>query len=202
MSFGIRFALWLSKRLGNPRVIYGGSGTDKYLSRYYLFGRPHMADGSDPFDAHGDPKDGIQWSKLPFGIYLHRFHRSDEDRELHNHPWRWAVSLILSGGYVEERKANMPKGWPLVFQRTRKRVFVPGDINRITSNDFHRVELLDSCQVHAADGSCEVGFEHTWTLFVVGPKFQGWGFWNKSTEKFTPWRAFLQSKRGRSVDAE
>jgi hypothetical protein len=140
-----------------------------------------MADGSEPFDAHGDPKENIKWSKLPFGIYLHHFHRSDEDRELHNHPWRWAISLILSGGYIEERKTNVPKGWPLVHQRTRKMVFAPGDLNTITSKDFHKVELI--------------GAEETWTLFVVGPKFQGWGFWDKITERFTPWHEFLTGKR-------
>ena len=33
-------------------------------------------------------------------LYLHVFHRSDEDRELHDHPWGF-VSLILWGGYYE-----------------------------------------------------------------------------------------------------
>ena len=33
------------------------------------------------------------------GVYLHRFHRPDIDQHLHNHPWRWAASLILNGSY-------------------------------------------------------------------------------------------------------
>lgn len=40
-----------------------------------------------------------------FGIrcYLHHFVDSDPDG-LHNHPWRWGVSLLLVGSYQEERR--------------------------------------------------------------------------------------------------
>ncbi|MFW6184410.1 MAG: hypothetical protein ACOC8X_11485, partial [Chloroflexota bacterium] len=37
------------------------------------------------------------------GVFLHYFHRSDSDRELHNHPWDTAVAIILTGGYWEHR---------------------------------------------------------------------------------------------------
>ena len=35
------------------------------------------------------------------GLYVHHFLRSDQDRDLHDHPWHF-TSLILWGGYVEE----------------------------------------------------------------------------------------------------
>jgi hypothetical protein len=35
-----------------------------------------------------------------WSLKLHRFHRSDEDRDLHDHPWTF-WSLILLGGYYE-----------------------------------------------------------------------------------------------------
>lgn len=185
MSLGLRFARWLASKLGQPRIIYGGTGKDKYLSRYYILGKPSSPDGV-PFDQHGDPTESIRWSRLPFGIYLHHFHRGDEDRELHSHPWRFAISLILSGGYCEERKTDRP--WPI---NTRFTVFEPGMISLISSNTFHRVDLLKTRNV-----------EETWTLFIVGPKFKGWGFWNKDTSEFTPWRKFLEMKRQKELEKQ
>ena len=42
-------------------------------------------------------------SWLPISMYLHLFIRPDEERAIHNHPWLWSASLILVGGYTEER---------------------------------------------------------------------------------------------------
>jgi hypothetical protein len=110
--------------------------------------------------------------ELPAGgkAYLHRFHRGDSDPELHNHPWS-GKSLILYGGYVEER---LRQNGSTVFQK-----FLPGNENRLEADTFHRVELLAEC---------------CWTLFVVSPKFQSWGFLDKATKKFTPWEIFIREK--------
>jgi hypothetical protein len=156
-----------------PRVIYDRDGLQPYLSRYYLMGKPSMPDGSPVFDVWGNPRPGAAWPKGGAGIYLHRFHRGDSDPELHNHPWRWAVSLILAGGYRE-------------YLRTRgddvaSRDVKPGRVNAITADTFHRVELLD--------GEC-------WSLFVAGPKVSGWGFWCSVTKRFTEWREFVAKRQG------
>src|SRR5690242_14714107 len=46
----------------------------------------------------------LRWFVIPrnrfFNIYLHHFHRSDDDRALHDHPWL-NLSIILQGEYVE-----------------------------------------------------------------------------------------------------
>jgi len=160
---------WLASKLPT-RVIYGGAGNDRYLSRSYLFGRPVMPDGSSPFDHFGDTCPGAIWP-AGVGLYLHCFHQGDEDRELHNHPWAWAVSLVLAGGYIEERKAG---------DQVERREVLPGDINRIHHGDFHRVDLLD--------GEC-------WSLFLAGPKVSSWGFWDRATGVFMHWRDFLNAKR-------
>ncbi len=153
------------------RIIMDRHGKSKYLSRYYLVKKPKMPDDSYPFDINGTPREGIMW--VPgYGMFLHHFHRDDEARELHSHPWKWSVSLILSGGYREER---LERGWPSV----RERVFRPGNINVLTNDVFHRVELLD------VFGGC-------WTLFVHGPKNKNWGFLDRDTREFTDWRAFFQ----------
>src|SRR5688572_21724956 len=120
----------LLERLPLCRVIWGDDGSP-YLLRIYLL------------DA---------WrSRLP-AVFLHYFFRGDGDRELHNHPWSEAWSLILWGGYIETRRT--PWG-------ETQRVFLPCQVNRLTANDFHRVDLLR--------GGC-------WTLFVAQARAQEWGF--------------------------
>lgn len=147
-----QFLLWLTERLPPPRVIYDRNGRSPYLSRWYLIGNPTRED-------------------RPFAIYLHKFHRGDDEPELHNHPWRWAVSLILSGGYVEERR---------VGSGVQAHVVLPGTINFIRANDFHRVDLRD---------------QDAWTLFLVGPKIQDWGFWERVSGRYMPWRDFINELR-------
>lgn len=101
------------------------------------------------------------------GLFLHRFHSSDRGDQLHDHPWAWGLSLVLSGGYSEERR--QPDG---TVARTEKR---PGSLNLIRGTDFHRVDLLDERR-------------GAWTLFLVGPRTKDWGFWDRVTGRFTDWR--------------
>jgi hypothetical protein len=128
-----------------------------YLTRWYLWPKgPRTAD------------DRVTPSS-PFAIFIHYFHRSDDDRACHNHPWAKSWALILKGGYIEERQ---------VRGGTRHRVFRPGHINVITKNDYHRVDLLDPSK-----GS--------WSLFVAGRNVGSWGFRNTPTSKHVPWREFI-----------
>jgi len=167
---------------GEPRVIRDRSGVAPYLSRYYLRGRPYMEDGSSPYNASGNPKvDAIFPQGI--GVYIHRFHQSDGDRALHNHPWRWAISLIIAGGYREERRTSSPDRVGDYWKENLSvEVFEyrPGDLNVLTSETFHRVDLFE---------------DDAWSLFIVGPKFSHWGFWNRATSEMTPWRTFLAAIR-------
>jgi hypothetical protein len=140
-----------------PRIIMDREGGSVYLERYYIFGGPS--------------EDG-EWADAPIGVYLHRFRRSDDDQDLHNHPWEGSVSFILAGGYDEERRI----GDDVVSRR-----FDPFSFNIIHANDFHRVDLLE---------------QDAWSIFVVGRKAQSWGFWNRTTKLFMPWREFIAKKRG------
>lgn len=118
---------------------------DKYLLRFYL---KHSS------------------KRFP-GLYLHYFYRGDQDRDLHNHPWTKSVSLILTGGYVEERLSKKEKIGP--NYKVIKRVVGPGSLNVIRSDDFHRIDLIG--------GS-------TWTLFTSGKKVKDWGFIIRETGKY------------------
>lgn len=104
------------------------------------------------------------------GAFLHHFHKGDHDRELHNHPWDWAFGIILTGGYVaEERQED---------DSVESKTYKPFSINFIRANDFHRVQLLDE------EKGC-------WTLFVRHRRIQDWGFWDRDTKVYVPWRQFL-----------
>lgn len=81
-------------------------------------------------------------------FYLHRFVGDDPARGLHDHPWPWAVSLILFGRYLEE---------------TRSGTRVVRWVNFLTGDSFHRVLLL--------------GGRPVWSLFVHRAAYvKPWGF--------------------------
>ncbi len=108
-------------------------------------------------------------------LYLHFFHRSDEDGELHSHPWA-GTSHILTGGYVETRRFLCADGDSKLTQKA----YFPGDVNHLTPDTFHRVDLF-------GDNGC-------WTLFRTYGKEQDWGFWSPATNVFTHWRTFIIQK--------
>lgn len=116
-----------------------GDDSDPYLTRYRIAGR-----------LIGEPETaaGRSW-------YLHRIHRGDEDRCLHNHPMASACSFVLTGGYTEERRDI--KTGEVRLHRVR-----PGTINPLGPRQFHRIVELHGPEV--------------WTLFRAGEKVSSWGF--------------------------
>lgn len=134
----------------NVREIYRRDN-HKYLTRYYVFRKP------------------FKW--MP-SIYLHCFHASDEDLELHNHDWNRSVSFILTGSYLEER---------LIGNKVVTRILKPGMMNYIRASDFHRVELQS---------------DRVWTLFISGSKTNaaGWGFKTRDTLDFVPWQKHVSQR--------
>lgn len=87
-------------------------------------------------------------------LMLHKIHREDRDRHLHNHPWNTADFLILTGGYVEERLGD--DGVTI-----QKRALLPGMVNRLTNRSFHRIVSI---------------MHDTWTIGLIGERVQDWGF--------------------------
>lgn len=89
-----------------------------------------------------------------FGIYLHKIHKSDADRALHDHPWRF-TSMILKSGYIE----YFPEG------RTQRRGFLSLGVR--PAEALHRVQLF-------TDKTGKV--IPAWTLVFVTGKQREWGF--------------------------
>jgi len=137
---------YLSKFL-KCRVIRGEHG-EPYLERYAIFR-----------------------SKF-FSIYLHHFVASDPDRGLHDHPFRWNASLILSGYYYEVVAAGRDTDKPVESYTVKRNTW---DFLTFDSYHRHRVVLLSS---HRQPQDC-------WTLFMHGHRSKGWGFYATSGE-YTP----------------
>ena len=97
---------------------------------------------------------------LPF-IYLHRFISSDGDKDIHDHPWLFAFSFVLSGAYSEE----VLTGCYGIQYRTHKW------FNFIKGKKFHRIFFTEP---------------NTWTLFIVGPRYKVWRFLDLKTNTYTP----------------
>jgi hypothetical protein len=124
------------------RIIRGNRG-EPYLERYHLFRLPGGG-----------------------GAYIHRFLSSDPDRGLHDHPWNRALGIVLSGGYLEQRKTG---------DGVVERILGAGSVNRLTGEDFHRIVLPHKHQA--------------WTLFMHSAKVRDWGFVTRDEnqrETFTP----------------
>jgi hypothetical protein len=121
------------------RTIYRNG--EKYLTRYYLLGGKRRG-----------------WRKLlPFNLYIHCFHASDE-QPAHNHPWSWSRSLILRGSYREARViGQLQGGGEVVLHHT----YGVGQVNCINADTWHYVTLQTP---------------EVWTLFFAGPRVQCWGF--------------------------
>ncbi len=100
-------------------------------------------------------------------IFLHHIWRADKDRDLHNHPWPEAMSIILSGGYCETRVGDSDlriesvkrecEWWDLHKLCT----YVAPAINTIEPGTYHRITKV---------------LPNTWTLWIAGERSRRWGF--------------------------
>lgn len=102
------------------------------------------------------------------GLYLHRLHRPDRERHLHDHPWPF-VSLVLAGGYTEDYSLP-PLGLLDRDLAPERRRWSRGSVHRMTLRDRHRI-------THVEPG--------TVTLLLVGRKSREWGFWTETG--WVPW---------------
>lgn len=147
----IRLLNWLSSRL--PNRLIPREDKQPYLLRSKIRG---WMPGDDP----------VSWS-----LYLHRFYSHDVDPAPHSHPWKWSVSLVLTGGYIEERRC--------ADGSIKVRTVKPFRLNFFGPNSYHRISMLCGREV--------------WTLFLAGPKFQSWGFMDP-VRGFIPWRDRLRER--------
>ena len=85
-----------------------------------------------------------------FSVRFHKFHKGDNDRAYHDHPW-WFVTIPIKS-YLEltpnQGTQTIEAGRPHYRKATHR----------------HIVKLIDE--------------KPTWTLIVTGLKKRKWGFWS------------------------
>ncbi|MGC4059385.1 MAG: hypothetical protein QM749_00400 [Aquabacterium sp.] len=106
-------------------------------------------------------------SWVPFSLRIHHIVLPDSDRDLHDHPFDYRT-IILDGFYVEED----------IFGAFRFRN--TGDTVKARAQTFHRIDKV-------SDGG-------VWTLFIMGPRINGWGFLVGGHK--VPYRRYLGMKDG------
>jgi len=135
-----------------------------YMERYWLFNPYESSAGGKP----------IKW--LP-SVRIHRIKKSDDDRALHDHPWRF-VTVILKGGYYEvrpvygDRYTEQETGCPLRLQgviRHETKWHGPGSILIRSHKDFHRLVVPEGGEA--------------WTMFTTGKYLHKWGFLHRDSYK-------------------
>jgi len=137
--------LRLLEKLNRKRIIKDRFGRD-YMHRYYLCFKEKI-NAFDPVKTYPN-------------IFIHKLILSDEDRDVHDHPWNYCT-IILAGGYWE---------WTPHFNSTGVKIGElskwrgPGSIIIRKANTFHRLEM----------------YNPTWTLFMHGWRTREWGFLTKS----------------------
>ena len=164
--------LIIQRALRTPYFHLQNSDGSPYMNRYWLFrlfrteDRDHDG-GSDEDTAHGKIAARVHWIRS-----------SDEGRVFHDHPWDF-VTIILRGGYYELTPVD---SFSLDF---RKRWHGAGSVLFRRAADWHRL-LIDP---ERAGGE-------TWTLFIMLPKKQSWGF--RVRGKKIHWRAYLSIRQSRN----
>ena len=108
-----------------------------------------------------------------FGIYLHRIHVPDADRDPHDHPW-WFASLVLSGGY-DELVWDHPED--IGELAARRRVRGRWSLRTIRRTQAHMITDVRG---------------QLWTLVLTGPRRSSWGFW--TADGFVDWRDYLKGQ--------
>lgn len=89
-----------------------------------------------------------------WGLYVHKFLRSDHERALHDHPWPF-IAIILKGGYVEVHDQTID-GREVWVPR------YPGAVLLRPAEWRHRIMI-------------PVG-KTSWSLVIVGRRQRQWGF--------------------------
>jgi hypothetical protein len=122
--------------LGEPDEFIGGTD-NPYMIRWILW-----------------PRRRSQGESYRWAVYIHKFLRSDAERDLHDHPFNF-WSFVMSGMYCEihshprslfDKRFGIRKRFTCAY---RPAVF------------SHRILISKPC----------------WTFVVRGPKIREWGFW-------------------------
>jgi hypothetical protein len=153
---------------------------DPYLHRWYLVRRPE------------------------FGVFIHKFIRSDEDRALHDHPWNFFVIPVWRG-YIEHSEEYPPcpdcdaNGVVEVFEGSVHQMTTPCSCcdlkGYITVPVRRRVWPIIGMRFRRAEYRHRVELvagKPSWSIFIRFKSRRDWGFW--PMEGFQQWNKWWQEK--------
>jgi len=124
------------------------------------------------------------------GIFLHKMEAPDPGIDLHDHPW-WFTSLILWGGYTEERcttsRACAVAEWAESV-----------DLPRRGYRRHRRWLSLETTPLDFAHRITELRRRTSWSLVLHGPKRRTWGFYPPSGR--LDWRVYDDTVRAERRD--
>jgi hypothetical protein len=117
-----------------------------------------------------------------FRLAIHQFHRSDNDRHYHDHPWNF-ISIILKGSYIEHFPPEQLKNFDVGFEDNRflrdiQQAHRRWDIIKRPKEWKHWVELpeiLGEVPLYDLNGRVHI-FKECWTLVLLYGKRRDWGF--------------------------
>lgn len=89
-----------------------------------------------------------------FAIYIHHILVSDQDRDMHDHPWNF-TSVILEGAYREA------SSYPPIFDKIYVRDYYSGDVIEHKAEDAHKITLVSN---------------EVWTLVFTSGRNREWGY--------------------------
>jgi hypothetical protein len=123
-------------------------------------------------------------SWFPFAVRIHHILRSDDDRHMHDHPWRWC-SMILRGHYYELTPASHED---LSLRRRELVLHVDGERVAIRRYNSGAIRIRQATARHklVLDSGSSV-----WSLFIMGRQVQTWGFY--TPEGKVPWFEYLNA---------
>lgn len=98
-----------------------------------------------------------------FNLYIHHILESDQDQDLHDHPWDFQ-SLIMKGAYLEIVKTVSSN-----FTKTLVQMHLPGDVVSRNAEDAHKIKLLS---------------ESVWTLVLTSKPHRDWGYRKLNNKEF------------------
>ncbi len=177
---------WEQRRL---QLIMSRDGTELYLARFWLH-QPKALIRDDPI------ADASPWDSGD-AMLLHYFARGDDDQALHDHPWDYFSSHILSGGYSERRP---PLAWRTSNETWAELGSVPGcawSDHEITVRDHDSGEMM---RIGRNQHAVEDVLPETWSLIQTGPRVRPWGF-HRPGGIWQPYREFLAEKRATVAQA-
>ena len=129
---------------------------------------------------------GVEHKRLG-GVFLHRMDAPDPGVDLHDHPW-WFVSIIIAGGYLEERAPiRLALDWAVLDDLDHRDPCRGHEVDRRRWS-IKALRLDEAHSIKALHG------RRSWSLVVHGPTRRGWGFY--TPDGWLPWRRYEQTEHG------